>query len=74
MKTDLEIQKDVMAEPQWEPALGSTEIGISVKKGIVILSGVTDSYYKKILAEKAAKRVSGVNAVAEEIIVNFRQQ
>ena len=71
MKTDLEIQKDVMAELQWEPALGSTEIGVSVKNGVVILSGVTDSYYKKVLAEKAAKRVNGVNAVAEEIIVRL---
>jgi len=58
-----------MAELLWEPALGSTEIGVSVKKGIVVLSGIVDSYYKKVLAEKAAKKVSGVSAVAEEIIV-----
>lgn len=71
MKTDLEIQKDVMAELQWDPVLGSTQIGVSVKKGVVMLSGIVDSYYKKLLAEKAAKRVSGVNAVAEEITVQI---
>ena len=58
-----------MAELLWQPALGSAEIGVSVKNGVVMLSGIVDSYYKKLLAEKAAKRVSSVNAVAEEIIV-----
>ncbi|MGZ3884960.1 MAG: BON domain-containing protein [Bacteroidia bacterium] len=69
MKTDAEIQKDVMAELKWEPSLNGNEIGVSVKQGVVMLSGVIDSYYKKVMAEKAAKRVAGVKAVAEEITV-----
>lgn len=69
MKSDLQIQKDVIEEIRWEPFLNSSEIGVAVKNGIVTLSGQVDSYSKKIIAEKAAKRVSGVRAVAEDIQV-----
>ncbi|MES2679486.1 MAG: BON domain-containing protein [Bacteroidota bacterium] len=69
MKTDFEIQQDVMAELLWEPALNGVQIGVAVDKGVVMLSGVVDTYYKKSLAEKTTKKVSGVKAVAEEIIV-----
>lgn len=61
-----------MAELLWEPALNGTQIGVSVNQGIVMLSGVVDTYYKKVLAEKATKKVSGVKAVAEEITVSVR--
>ena len=71
MKTDLEIQKDVMAELQWQPFLRAAEIGVSVKNGIVTLTGQVDSYAKKLEAEQAAKKVFGVKAVAEEIQVGL---
>jgi osmotically-inducible protein OsmY len=71
MKTDLEIQKDVLDELKWEPFLSASEIGVTVKNGIVTLSGSVDSYLKKTGAEKAAKRVSGVKAVAEDITVRY---
>lgn len=69
MKTDIQIQKDVMDELKWQPFLNSSEIGVSVKHGIVTLSGSVDTYAKKAAAEKAAKKVTGVKAVAEEIQV-----
>lgn len=69
MKTDREIQADVMSEIQWEPALLGNEIGVSVNEGVVMLSGIVDTYYKKRLAEKVSKKVNGVKAVAEEILV-----
>lgn len=71
MKTDDEIQKDVMAELRWEPLLNATEIGVAVKNGIVTLSGAVDMYRKKALAERAAKRVDGVKIVAEDIEVRL---
>lgn len=67
MKTDSQLQKDVMDELKWQPFLNSSEIGVAVKKGVVTLSGIVDSYSKKIDAEKAAKRVVGVKAIAEDI-------
>jgi osmotically-inducible protein OsmY len=67
MKTDNQIQKDVMDQLKWEPFLNASEIGVAVKNGVVTLSGIVDTYSKKLAAEKAAKKVSGVKAVAEDI-------
>lgn len=71
MKTDSEIQKNVMAELKWTPQLNSTEIGVAVKNGIVTLSGTVDTYGKKVAAENAAKKLAGVKAVAEDIEVKL---
>jgi osmotically-inducible protein OsmY len=67
MKSDLQIQKDVIEELKWEPFLKSSEIGVAVKNGIVTLSGQVDSLSKKLAAENAVKKISGVKAIAEEI-------
>jgi osmotically-inducible protein OsmY len=71
MKTDAELQQDVMNELKWEPTLRAAEIGVAVKEGVVTLSGYVDSYVKKLVAERAAARVVGVRAVAEEIQVRL---
>ena len=71
MKTDLEIQKDIMDELKWELLTNANEIGVAVKDGIVTLSGTVDSYYKKLQAERAASKVLGVKAVAQEIGVHL---
>ena len=71
MKTDSEIQKDVMDELKWDLILKATEIGVAVKNGIVTLSGTVDTYSKKVAAEKAANRVTGVKAIAEDIEVKL---
>jgi osmotically-inducible protein OsmY len=71
MKTDAELQQDVMNELQWEPTLKAAEIGVGVKDGVVTLSGYVDSYIKKLAAERAAARVFGVRAVAEAIQVRL---
>ncbi|MGZ5285659.1 MAG: BON domain-containing protein [Flavisolibacter sp.] len=67
MKNDNEIQKEVISQLKWEPFVKASEIGVSVKDGIVTLSGIVDSYSKKIAAETAVKKVSGVRAIAEDI-------
>jgi osmotically-inducible protein OsmY len=71
MKTDEELQKHVMDELKWEPTIHAAEIGVAVKDGVVTLSGNVDSYGKKWAADRAAKRVFGVKAVAEEIKVTL---
>jgi osmotically-inducible protein OsmY len=71
MKTDNEIQKDVIDEIRCQPFIKASEIGVSVKNGIVTLSGTVDSYTKKIAAEKAAKKISGVKAIAEDIVLKL---
>jgi osmotically-inducible protein OsmY len=71
MKTDAQVQQDVMNELKWEATIHAAEIGVGVKDGVVTLSGHVDSYAKRWAAERAAKRVSGVKAVAEEITVTL---
>ena len=71
MKTDTELQQDVMNELQWEPTIKAAEIGVGVTDGVVTLSGYVDNFCKKWAAERAAARVFGVKAVAEEIQVRL---
>ena len=71
MKTDAELQRHVMDELKWEPTVHAAEIGVAVKDVVVTLSGNVDSYGKKWAADRAAKRVYSVKAVAEEIKVTL---
>lgn len=73
MKTNSELQKDVIDELKWEPLLQGvdTQIGVSVKDGVVTLSGLVDSFYKKRVAERAAQRVKGVKVLASDIEVKL---
>lgn len=71
MKSNEELQKDVMDAIKWEPLLNAAEIGVTVKDGVVTLSGIVNNYSKKAEAEHAAKNVSGVNAVVEKIEIKF---
>ena len=63
MKSDSEIEKDVKAEMQWDPDLDATDVAVSVKNGVVTLTGFVKSYTDRYEAETAAKRVAGVVAV-----------
>ena len=71
MKTDSELQRDVLDELKWEPSVNAAHIGVAVNDGIVILSGHVPSYWERYAAERAAKRVYGVKAVVNEIDVKL---
>jgi osmotically-inducible protein OsmY len=71
MKSDAQIKQDILDELVFEPNIDETQIGVIVEDGIVTLSGVVNEYHKKALANKAAKRVVGVKAVAEDIEVKY---
>ena len=71
MKTNTDLQQDVENAIKWEPLLGAAEIGVTAKDGVVSLTGVVDSYAKKLEAEMAAKKVIGVKALVEKIEVKF---
>ena len=71
MKTDSQIQLDVIAELKFEPTVNPTHIGVTVKDGIVSLMGNVENYFEKYHAEKATQRVSGVRGVAMEIDVKL---
>ena len=71
MKSNQELQTDVQNAIKWEPLLNAAEIGVTAKDGVVSLTGVVNSYAKKMEAESAAKKVIGVTALVEEIEVKF---
>jgi osmotically-inducible protein OsmY len=71
MKSDSEIERDVLEELQWDPDLNAEDIAVSVKDGVVTLAGFTRSYTDRLEAEAAAKRVAGVHAVANDIEVRL---
>jgi len=71
MKTDTEIQKNVMDELKWDPIMHSAEIGVIVKDGIVTLVGYVDNYSQRLAAENAAKRVKDVRAVAIDLAISL---
>jgi osmotically-inducible protein OsmY len=71
MRLDSEIKKDVEAELEWEADIDARDIGVAVKDGVVTLTGFVRSYAQKWQAERDAKRVAGVMAVANDIEVRL---
>jgi len=71
MKSDAQLQLDVIAELKYEATIKESNIGVSVKDAIVTLNGSVDHYYEKYHAEKAAQRVSGVHGIAMELEVKL---
>ena len=67
MRDDREVKRDVEEELRWDPAIEATDIAVAVKDGVVTLTGFVRSYNEKLEAEVAAKRVTGVHAVANDI-------
>lgn len=71
MKTDRQLQQDVEAELAWEPSVDAAHIGVAANDGVVTLTGHVPTYAEKVAAERAARRVKGVRAIAQEIEVRY---
>jgi Predicted periplasmic or secreted lipoprotein len=69
MKSDIELQRDVSEELKWDPRIIDDEIGISVRSGVVTLTGSVPSFAQKLAAVEAVERVVGVRAVAQELSI-----
>ena len=69
--TDLELKTNVEAELAWEPSINAPEIGVSVKNGIVTLTGYVPSFWEKWAAERAVSRLSEVKAVVNELEIKL---
>lgn len=59
----------VMQQLKWDAAVEASEIGVTAKAGVVTLTGFVNSYAGKLAAERLAKRIRGVRAVANDIDV-----
>lgn len=71
MDSDLQLKKAVLAELEFEPSVKAEEIGVSVKDGVVTLTGSVSTYAEKLAAARAAKRLAGVRGLAEDILVKL---
>jgi osmotically-inducible protein OsmY len=72
MKTDAEIKDDVIQELRWDPQISEPDaIGVSVKDGAVTLTGRTSTYAERLAAGRAAERVYGVKALANDLTVSL---
>jgi len=71
MKTNRELQDAVIDELRWEPRVDASAIGVSAIAGSVTLTGHASSYAQKLDAVRAAERVDGVTAVADELEVHL---
>ena len=71
MSDDKRLKQAVLDELLWEPSVNAAHIGVTAKDGVVTLMGHVESFVEKFAAERAARRIKGVKAVAEEIEVRL---
>ena len=69
IRSDNDIQSDVIDEYVWDPEVEASDIGVEVDQGVVTLTGTVDRYSIKLAAEKAAQRVDSVRAVANDLTI-----
>lgn len=75
MKTDdVKLQKNIIDELAYTPDVNSTNIGVSVKDGVVTLTNTVESWSEKIAVEKALKKMSGVRGIANELKIDLPSQ
>lgn len=67
MKSDADVRKDVESELRWDPAVDATDIVVTVRDGVVTLTGFVRTFSEMWEAERAVKRVSGVRGVANDL-------
>lgn len=71
MISDHQLRQDVLDELDFEPSVNAAHIGVGANAGVVTLTGFVSSYGEKLAAERAARRVKGLKAIAEEIEVRL---
>ncbi len=69
--TDVRLRSSVVRELDWDPEVDAGAIGVTTKDGVVTLTGFIDTYAGKLAAERVVKRVRGVRAVANDIVVRL---
>lgn len=69
---DVRVRDHVQQQLEWDPEVDAGAIGVAAKDGSVTLTGYIDSYAGKLAAERVAKRVRGVRAVANDIEVRLK--
>jgi osmotically-inducible protein OsmY len=71
MKTDRELQEQILTALEFEPGVDAAQIGVSVKNGVATLNGFVKTFFEKQIAGRATRHVYGVRAVANDIMVRL---
>lgn len=74
MKTitsDKAMRDAVVRELEWDPRVHTDHIGVAASDGAIVLSGHVPGYSDRWAAVRAAERVYGVRAVADEIEIKL---
>jgi osmotically-inducible protein OsmY len=71
MKKDAVLQRHVLDELEWEPSVDAAEVGVTAHEGVITLKGAVKSYSEKLAAQRAAERVQGVRAIANDLEVQL---
>lgn len=71
-EVDKSVRGAVVRQLDWDPEVDASAIGVAASNGVVTLTGFIDTYAGKLAAERAAKRVHGVKAVANDIDVRLK--
>jgi osmotically-inducible protein OsmY len=69
---DMQVRDAVQQQLEWDSEVDASAIGVAAKGGSVTLTGYIDTYAGKLAAERAAKRVRGVRAVANDVDVRLK--
>ncbi len=69
--TDIELQHQVARELEWDPRVAASRVGVTAHSGVVTLNGEVGTYLERLAAERATKRVHGVRAVANDLVVTL---
>ena len=68
---NVRLREAVVQQLEWDPAVDASGVGVTAREGAVTLTGSINTYAGKLAAERAAKRVSGVRAVANDLDVKL---
>jgi osmotically-inducible protein OsmY len=71
---DQRLRDSVMRQLAWDPEFDASMVGVSARDGVATLTGYVDTYVAKLAAERAARRVYGVKAVANELDVKLARE
>ena len=71
MKTDRQLQEDVLHALEFEPGVDAAKIGVSIKDGIATLQGTVRTFFEKATADRVTRGVYGIRAIANDLVVNL---
>ena len=68
------LRDAVTKQLTWEPDFDASMVGVATRNGVVTLTGYVETYAAKLAVERAARRVWGVKAIANEIEVRLAHE